>query len=1564
MNRSLVAFVSACAALLAAPLTAAPVINEIMYRPGTGYPENTGLEFIELHNPGTAAVDLSGWALTDGVDYTFPSGTTLAAGGYLVIAGDVTALKAATGLSTVYGPWESGDKLSNNGETITLSQLNSDGEWEEVDSVDYADEGDWATRTRDSLGGWSWVTTATTSNRSMERRNPNLSKNTGQNWGVSSSAGGSPGVVNSVYSTNVAPLITGVKHSPAVPKSTDTVTISANLTDESAASALTATLYWRDATSTSPGSFTAAAMSGDGTGAFSATLAARSDKAIVEFYVSATDGTNTRTWPAATSEGQNANCAYQVDNEVYSGTAPIYRLVLTGAENAAYTSLASSNPQSDRLFNFTLVASTGDDTTIRYLAAMRFRGNSSRSYSIKPLRISLPTDDRWDGISDFLINPRGAPVQFLAHRALRAAGLVAADASPLEVRRNGVEYTVSSGSAGDYGQLVRIEEINGDYVDNHFPEAVSGQVYRKVSITSWAYSSSTAPTTPSTNWSGWSKESHSAANDWSDVMNFSKVWNQVAYSHFSGATSTSVASGTWNGVAFTDAEVATLATVCDLDYLARYLAIMTILPNAEENLSTGEDDDYAGAFINDGTNTRFLPIPHDLDTTFGLGESTTTATTKGLYDATETYATTSGFADTLMRPLQPLLGDSTRAGNAAFRTKYLTAIRELFGTVFDADTSSNSYPPFYQFVDAHLGSWATTSYRTSIKTFMTARQTYLLGLIGAAKITATSATSTGTLAATTTPTLRINEVLASNTTLANGTLYPDLIELHNTGTSAVSLAGYTLTDDGASDSATYTFPSGTTLAAGAYLTVYASTSTLSTGLNAGFQLDAEGDSVILTDASGTLVDSITFGYQIPNYSISRTGTSGDTWALTTPTIGSANASAATLGGVNSVKINEWAGRVSFRVDHDFIELHNAASAPVALAGVCLTDDTINYPKQFAFASLSYIAPGGFLTLFGGDLPFGLDADFDVVSLLGENGATIDQVDFIAQPADHSTGRTTDGGTSVADFSVPTPGISNATSLPSAYSALLNSLRISEVMYQPVATSSAGNYEYIELQNIGSAALDLSGVRFTNGLDYTFPSGTTLAAGAYLVVCKNQSAFVSRYPAASALTATGVFTGALDNSGENIALSLPSPWYVHILKFRYESSWYDTTAGGGYSLVARTPATTAARNWGESSTWRASAGLNGSPGFADGGTFSVSVNQAAAIYTTEGGTTYLSVSVATSGSATYQWQKLVDGQWTDISGATAASYTITSTTTSAAGSYRVLVTVSGVTVSSSTVTVSVTSTSSTARLASLSIRALTLTGDNIVIPGFVVPGSVTKRLVVRAVGPTLTNYGVSGALADPTLTLKRYTSAGYVDLASNDNWGDNTNADSLATVTANVGGFPLASGAADASLLVDLDPGTYTATAAGVASTTGVALVELYDADGTAAPSQLSSISARAYVGTGANVLIAGFVIGGDGTKTLLVRGVGPGLTTYGVSGVLADPKLTLYSGSDVIATNDDWSGDASVTSASSLVGAFTLTDGSKDAATVVTLPAGAYTVHISGVSDTTGVALVELYVVP
>ncbi len=271
-----------------------------------------------------------------------------------------------------------------------------------------------------------------------------------------------------------------------------------------------------------------------------------------------------------------------------------------------------------------------------------------------------------------------------------------------------------------------------------------------------------------------------------------------------------------------------------------------------------------------------------------------------------------------------------------------------------------------------------------------------------------------------------------------------------------------------------------------------------------------------------------------------------------------------------------------------------------------------------------------------------------------------------------------------------------------------------------------------------------------------------------------------------------------------------------------------------------------------------------------------------------------------------------------------------------------------------------------RLTSLSVRANAGSGDQTLIVGFAVSGSSPKTMLVRGVGPGLAAYGVNGTLADPQLTLF----SGSTAVLANDNWSDGTAGPGVAALTAQLQDFPLAPGSKDAADIATLSTGLYTMHITGQGGT-GVALAEAYDADPAPADfnaARVVSFSARTQAGAADQTLTAGFAVSGSDTKRLLIRAVGPGLTAYNVSGVLADPVLTLYQGNTVIATNDDWNADtslgAALQTAAQQTGAFALNSSSKDSALLVTLPPGIYTAQVSGKNGATGVALVEVYEAP
>ncbi len=272
---------------------------------------------------------------------------------------------------------------------------------------------------------------------------------------------------------------------------------------------------------------------------------------------------------------------------------------------------------------------------------------------------------------------------------------------------------------------------------------------------------------------------------------------------------------------------------------------------------------------------------------------------------------------------------------------------------------------------------------------------------------------------------------------------------------------------------------------------------------------------------------------------------------------------------------------------------------------------------------------------------------------------------------------------------------------------------------------------------------------------------------------------------------------------------------------------------------------------------------------------------------------------------------------------------------------------------------------TDRLANISTRGRVGSGADAIIAGFVISGNAPRTVLVRAIGPALGNFGLVGALADPRLTLFR----GGTQLMVSDDWSAESPASAIVAVTPRLGAFGLPNPGKDAVLFTTLEPGGYTAQVTPATGGGGVALVEVYDAgenDASGSP-RLINIATRGRVGLADDVLIAGIVVTGNAPKRLLIRAVGPTLTTFGVSDALADPVLSLLSGSRTLATNDDWSVSGASVSASDVstaavsVGAFALPSSSRDASLLITLEPGNYTAQVSGKGSATGVALVEVY---
>ena len=264
-----------------------------------------------------------------------------------------------------------------------------------------------------------------------------------------------------------------------------------------------------------------------------------------------------------------------------------------------------------------------------------------------------------------------------------------------------------------------------------------------------------------------------------------------------------------------------------------------------------------------------------------------------------------------------------------------------------------------------------------------------------------------------------------------------------------------------------------------------------------------------------------------------------------------------------------------------------------------------------------------------------------------------------------------------------------------------------------------------------------------------------------------------------------------------------------------------------------------------------------------------------------------------------------------------------------------------------------------RLVNISTRAHVGTGSNVLISGFVIGGSERKTVLIRAVGPTLSSKNVNNVLENPKLTL--HGSNGII--AENTGWASQPNQTEIVEAAQTVGAFELPTDSEDAVMLIELDPGLYTAIVNGENDTTGIALVEVYEVGGNA--SRLINISSRAHVGINQNVVIPGLVALGDMPTKVLVRAIGPGLERNNLAGLLEHPVLeVLNSQGEVIASNDGWNGNPSINEAAVLVGAFPIEEESDDAAMIIEIEPGLYTIKISGEDGTTGLALVELFVIP
>lgn len=613
------------ASALTTPLAAEVVISEIMYHPASHRADE---EFIELLNTGAAPAPVGGWALTSGVRFSIPAGTTIPAGGRLVIAADLAAFSAKYPEFTgALGGWAG--RLSNSSNHLVLS----DEDGVPVDEVDYADDGDWAVRAKDTVAdfghfGWHWETPADGGGSSLELVQAQADNSSGQNWASSAVPGGTPGAINSVTAADIAPLIGEVGHFPLVPTSGDPVYVTARITDDHAALAAT-TLQWRvDGGAT----FQTVVMADDGLhgdslaadGIFGATLPVHPQGTIVEFYVTAADAAlHVRSWPApaldeAAVPEQSLNCLYQVDDAAYAGTMPLYRMVLRAVDRQELTRINTNSPtipgldqtQSEIQMNATFIGLDGTGSELRYRCGLRNRGNSSRSAQPQSFRINFLNEQPWDDVTALNLNSQHTPYQLLGSSIFRQAGSSMAASRAVQVRVNAANPT--SPAAPSHGFYAANEVIGSEFADAHFPLDPSGNAYR---ITDPIHSSSNpggdlgdrsdhpdpALADPTPYRTNYTKQTNTAEDKWADLIGLTQT---LAKGH-----------GPLDGPTYDAGYASAVRDAVDLRQWMGYFAINTIADNTETNLGNGYGDDYAIYFgVSD---PRAKLIPYDLDSIFG-----------------------------------------------------------------------------------------------------------------------------------------------------------------------------------------------------------------------------------------------------------------------------------------------------------------------------------------------------------------------------------------------------------------------------------------------------------------------------------------------------------------------------------------------------------------------------------------------------------------------------------------------------------------------------------------------------------------------------------------------------------------------------------------------------------------------------------------------------------------------------------------------------------------------------------------------------------------------------------
>ncbi len=557
--------------------TSTIVLNEIHYHAAS---EAYGEEYVELYNAGSTVADLSGWYFSDGFDYTFPTGTVMLPGDYRVVASDPALVEAIYGITGTLGPFASG-RLDNSGERIALA----DPTGVVADQVTYDDH-------------LPWPEAADGDGPSLELINPTFNHESPCSWGASVGAG-TPGAQNSVYHAgNLPPCILAPTHAPLLPTSTQPVTVTAFVDDNSVV--VSVTLYYRVQ---GEAAYTAVPMRQEAGGkkqearstpysllltpysaiipslAISETIFLPGQGRYVEFYITATDDEGaTRIMPEGAPGGTSAETGlpltvsflYWVEDVPLSSNLLLYRLILTDQNRAELT---TRDMFSNELLDATFVCSD----TAYYNVGLRYRGDT-RNFTPRPYRIKFRDAQEFESRERLNLLSDNLDRDAMAYSVFQRAGLPASDTRFVQLAINGrVE-----------GNYLDVEAVDRDFLKAHFGDDDDGNLYRGAEGADLAYRGAD----PNLYRPNYVKKTNEEADDFTDVISLT-----YALTHAPDATF------------MADAEA-----VADMRQWLKWFAVQAVLDNHEGALWIGGGDDYY--LYHRGGDDRFVLLSWDHDTTF------------------------------------------------------------------------------------------------------------------------------------------------------------------------------------------------------------------------------------------------------------------------------------------------------------------------------------------------------------------------------------------------------------------------------------------------------------------------------------------------------------------------------------------------------------------------------------------------------------------------------------------------------------------------------------------------------------------------------------------------------------------------------------------------------------------------------------------------------------------------------------------------------------------------------------------------------------------------------------